>query len=312
LWVLGPAYAEVPIAERWTMVADLTRQPLDLAARQDLVSDLAASMLDVGAIRAHAFRFARLVLTRNLLASRRGLVAGMADRAPTADSTAQAVVQLESLLAELDSETLGLLRSKPAAGDSAMSPESIERLIGSGHLRYIPGVRLDDGALPSAGGTRVLGVKELTEPAVPPRTIDLLELVARHPGSRLTNPGDVVFCTSPRPASLVDGEGGAVVPYPARVLRINAGDPGGLTPRLVAADINALGNKDRAWRRWRLRRVTEAQLRPLAEALDALVRLRGETQRRLELLTELNDFLANAVANGTLALDPTAQKEGPR
>ncbi|MDQ6739879.1 MAG: hypothetical protein M3021_05820, partial [Actinomycetota bacterium] len=68
LWVLGPAHRNVPIADRWTMVADLTGHTLTDDIRQDLVGDLAASMGGREFIRAHSFRFARLVLTRSLLA----------------------------------------------------------------------------------------------------------------------------------------------------------------------------------------------------------------------------------------------------
>jgi hypothetical protein len=70
LWVLGPSFAEVPIAERWTMVADLSTRVLAEDVSQDLISDIVASMGDRATIRAHSFRFARLVQTRLLLASR--------------------------------------------------------------------------------------------------------------------------------------------------------------------------------------------------------------------------------------------------
>jgi hypothetical protein len=76
IWVLGDAYARVELAERWTMVADLSSLPLDQVAIDDLVGDLVAALGDRATVRAHAFRFARLVLTRTLLASHDSLVAG--------------------------------------------------------------------------------------------------------------------------------------------------------------------------------------------------------------------------------------------
>lgn len=82
LWVLGSPHLDVSIADRWTMVADLSAQALDEAARQDIVSDIAASLGNRHDVRAHAFRFARLVPTRKLLASRGALTADA--RLPTA------------------------------------------------------------------------------------------------------------------------------------------------------------------------------------------------------------------------------------
>ena len=73
-------------------------------------------------------------------------------------------------------------------------------------------------------GSRILGREELLDPHIaPPRFITLLDFAANYPAGPLTEPGDVVFCTSPRPAAMVDAEGGAVVVFPARILRIDAG-----------------------------------------------------------------------------------------
>jgi hypothetical protein len=54
LWVLGPSFAEVPIAERWTMVADLSTRTLAEDVCQDLISDIVASMGNRATIRAHS------------------------------------------------------------------------------------------------------------------------------------------------------------------------------------------------------------------------------------------------------------------
>jgi hypothetical protein len=304
LWVLGPAHADVEVAERWTMVADLTGTPLTRAVREDLVSDLAASLLGREEIWDHAYRFARNAYTRSLLAGRGSLVQLAEPPARSGADPAELEVRLEALLAELGAP----LRIHVSRGAGpALPPETIERLMAAGNLACLPGIRMDDGEASSVGeGTRVIGVRELSDPGASVRTVDLLSFVAEHPGARLTEPGDVVFCTSPRPAAMVDEEGASVVPYPARVLRISPADPGGLSPALLAADINARPAGDRRWKQWRVRRLPESQRRPLAEAMGAVVREQASARLRLERLAELNRLLADAVASGALALEALA------
>lgn len=319
LWILGPAHADVDLADRWTMVADLTGIDLTHPVREDLVSDIAASLLSQESIWTHAYRFARITYTRNLIAARGSLVQLAGSPTRTADRPAELQVRIEELLSGLGTDAGRLLEHTVAQGPgTALAPETIDRLLATRNLACLPGIRMDDGeASFAADGTRVLGVPELSDPGARLRTVDLLEFVARHPGARLTEPGDVVFCTSPRPAAAVDEEGASVVPYPARILRISQADPGGLSTALLAADINARASctgaaGDRRWKQWRTRRLPESQRRPLAEAMAAVVREQAEVRRRLEQLAELNRLLADAVASGALALEPTepAREEG--
>ncbi|WP_413250846.1 hypothetical protein [Sinomonas flava] len=312
LWVLGPAHGDVDLAERWTMVADLTGTPLTRAVREDLVSDLAASLLGREEIWQHAYRFARMTFTRNLTATRGSLVQLSSVPARRRRSAAELEVRLEALRAELGPESVPFALARGTG--SALPPDTLERLMAAGNLACLPGIRMDDGEASAAGaGTRVLGVRELSDPGATVRTVDLLEFVARHPSARLTEPGDVVFCTSPHPAAMVDEEGASVVPYPARILRISPADPGGLSPALLAVDINGHPAGERRWKQWRARRLPEAQRRPLAEAMGAVVREQAEARLRLKRLAELSTLLADAVASGALALEtlePAAQEEG--
>ncbi|MCB5272986.1 hypothetical protein BJG92_00498 [Arthrobacter sp. SO5] len=141
----------------------------------------------------------------------------------------------------------------------------------------------------------------------------MLEFAASNPGGRLTEPGDVVFCTSPRPAATVDADGGSAVAFPARALRIDAGDPGGLLPDVVAADINALSGRDKAWRRWQLRRVPDAQRTKLAETLTRLQHGQHLTRERLKRLEELATLITDGVAGGSLTLtDPGTTPAEPQ
>jgi len=56
------------------MLADLANVPLTADVVDDLVTDLVASMGDQAMVRAHAFRFTRIVTTRILLANRGNLL----------------------------------------------------------------------------------------------------------------------------------------------------------------------------------------------------------------------------------------------
>ncbi|BCT76207.1 hypothetical protein SCMU_20490 [Sinomonas cyclohexanicum] len=309
LWILGPGHADVALADRWTLVADLTGRSLTRDVREDLVGDIAASLLERDAIFTHSYRFARIAYTRKLLAARDSLVQ-LAVASPLASGRpAELQLRLEELIGEL-----GLCLALAQGTGQAPAAETLERLMAAGNLACLPGIRMDDGEASFRGdGTRVLGAAEVSDAAARVRTVDLLEFVARHPGARLTDPGDVVFCTSPRPAAMVDEEGASVVPFPARILRISQADPGGLSPALLAADINAREPGDRRWKQWRVRRLPESQRRPLAEAMGAVVREQAEVRRRLERLTELNRVLADAVTSGALALEfpePAVREEG--
>jgi hypothetical protein len=321
IWVLGDAYARVELAERWTMVADLSSLPLDQGAIDDLVGDLAAALGDLATVRAHAFRFARLVLTRTLLASRDSLVAGArtATRPPPRGGAALAV-RIDQLVGSLSSESnnAGLvpLAVEPATPTGGATMSSVEQLIAAGHLRYIPGNRLDpndiDDGTADAAGIRIIGPAEvLGEQALGRRRIDRLRFAAEYPAGRVTEPGDVVFCTTPRPTAIVDTEGTSVVAYPARILRVNQSDPGGLLAEVVAVDVLSLASTHKQWRRWLLRQTGPRQRAALSDAL-ASIRLQQERAReRLARLDELTSLLMTGVTAGTVTLTPTSDLPAP-
>jgi hypothetical protein len=304
------------------MVADLSTQDLTEDVKQDLVGDIVASMGNRATVRAHSFRFARLVQTSMLLASRGALVARQSRRAATPVAAAEAALRVEELIRLHETgqpEVSADLAVQPANANTNPQPASIHEAIATGNLKYVKGNRLIDAQLTRAAGTRVIGPVELLNPhSAEPRHITLLDFAANYSAGRLTEPGDVVFCTSPRPAALVDAEGGGVVVFPARVLRIDAGDPGGLVPDVVAADINALPSADKIWRQWRLRRVPDGQRRKLSETLARLQHGRELARERLGRLEELATLITDGVAGGSLTLtDPSlnhaaAPTEGTR
>ncbi|TFC65940.1 hypothetical protein [Cryobacterium sp. TMT2-4] len=343
LWLLGAAHVQVPLADRWTMVADLTATPLTAAVIDDLVSDLVASLGDRGTVRAHAFRFARFVLTRILLARRDWLVAGARPvaSAPATQGAALAV-RVDELLALLapaprpNPETDAAPGLSHLAHFSAHAPDpadhsagghmpgtpavqTVEQLLAARHLRYIPGNRLaasdvTEGLAEGAGGSRRRGEGiRLIGPAevlgvisLGQRRIDRLRFAADYPSGRVTEPGDVVFTTVPHPAAIVDREGTSVVLFPARILRISADDPNGLLSEVLAADITALPPGQRRWQRWPLRQVHHTQSRALTDVLASLRLEQGRAHERLAHLDELAALLITGVTAGSVTVSLTA------
>lgn len=306
LWVLGAAHAHVDLADRWTMVADLSSIALDEVAIEGLVSDLVASLGDRATVRAHAFRFARLVLTRTLLATRSSLVAGArptAHGATTADHVVRADALLSALNAATDASPTLDLAVEPSPAGATAGAVTVDTLLAGGSMRYIPGNRIDDAHVvegkTDAGGIRLIGPAEvLGDRPLGGRCIDRLRFAASYPSGRVTEPGDVIFCTTPRPAAVVDEDGGSVVVFPARILRIDRRDPSGLVSRVMAADINELPAADKTWRRWTFRRVPTGQTSALNDALAAVAARRRHTQERLMRLDELSGLLMRGVTSG--------------
>ena len=315
LWVLGPSFAEVPIAERWSMVADISPQALTGDVSNDLISDIVASMGDRATIRAHSFRFARLVPTRLLLASRKSLVSTSSRGRAPSSSGAEAALRVEDLVRELRvarQEVAADLTVVPGDSNSQLQLYTVQDLIAAGNLKYIKGNRLKDGDLSHESGNRVLGRRQVVSPdTTAPRYVSLLAFTASNPSSWITEPGDVVFCTSPRPTAIVDVEGGSAVVFPARVLRIDSRDPGGLLPDVVAADINKLPAADKSWREWRLRRVPDAQRKKLGTALSELQHEQKIARERLNRLDQLATLITDGVAGGSLTLTHPSPHAAP-
>ncbi|OMH23416.1 hypothetical protein BKD30_12330 [Tersicoccus phoenicis] len=344
LWVLGPASSwpdTLPETDqRYTLVADLSAGTLDDVVVGDLVSDITATLAgadgDRGQFAARAFRFGRLVPTRTLTASNGALVgvvtgaekekgpATGADngsgsgtrngatplRRTTTASPAEHAVALEALLNAVAAPLPGLsgITATAVAHEPVPARVSIGAAIDAGHLRCLPGTRLK-GETESDTGTPVLGPPELSAPPPETRHVDLLAFTRDHPAARLTEPGDVVFAATPRPAAVVDVHGGAVVAFPARILRIDATDPGGLSAHLLAAAINAQEPGERRWRQWRVPRVPEPESAALAAALTRLQELQRRTRERAADLQRLADDLATGVAVGRISLNPSTPSE---
>lgn len=301
LWCLGPAPAPSAGGAR-TLVADLANHILDAATIDGLVADLVAAM-EGSYGRAHTPQVSRSEPTSALQLSQGDLVT------PTAPLRQQAVpvetvdrlVQLtDAMRTSLPGWTAptGAVRFSAARRTVTTVADAMSRQ----ELHVLPGTRIETKDLVvSHSGLTVLGPAQvLGQRASLSQTIDPLLLAARYPTSRLTEPGDVVFCTAPRPAARVDREGGSVVVFPAKVLRCRDGR---LVPAVVAADINAQPETAKNWRAWALRHVAEDQTAALATTLDDIAQHRQALADRLDTLDELTALLIDAAASGSLDLN---------
>ncbi|MGL4340242.1 MAG: hypothetical protein ACRCSP_07460 [Rhodoglobus sp.] len=304
LWILGRAPAGIPLSERWVLTADLAHRALTEGVVADLVSDLVASLGTSSEVRAHSFAYGSPVYTSRLLASAHSLVfemnGGGGHRRPSGDSAAIAARSTELIDALSVASSWKLVPAGLQSG--AVPPITVDRALSQGHLRYRAGTRLKPSEL-TGGGARVLGIPELLAVGSPSRYVDRLEFAAAHPTARLTEPGDIIFATAPRPLAMVDDRGLSVVQYPARILRIGRGNPGGLVAAAVADDIHRSSGVG-PWRRWLLRRASADQSAPLDRALHDLAAQRAALCARLVDLDELTALITVAVTDGSARLEP--------
>ncbi len=315
LWLLGAAHPDVPPDRRWTVVGDLRDVAIDEALCDEVSTDAVAALGDANVVRGHAFRHARLVSAPGLVASRGDLVtaapvgSGLAVQAP-----GQAVLDIERWAEQAGVADLPV-RAATSAADSPGATTTLGRAIETSLVRLLPGHRIREHDIFVADphaitGVVVIGREELTgESRWGVRRIDRLQLHADYPAAQLTQPGDVVFCTSKRVTARVDRDGGCVVQSPAKVLRIRdeCDRRGGLVPDALAADLVKQPVAARAYRSWTVRLVPRHQREALAGLADELARQQDDLRHRLEALEALRRALVDGVAAGAALLDPVAE-----
>jgi hypothetical protein len=310
MWVLGPSYDHVPADERWMVLADLANVPLTADVVDDLVTDLVASMGDQAMVRAHAFRFTRMVTTRILLASRGNLLEVAPRVEPArAGTAAESALRIGSLKVQLqqdhDVELLDFDAETNPDIDNFSQTEhvTVAAALRARSLRVIAGNRVDPADLHATNGAPVIGPAELIGDSPPgERQVDRLMFGASYDAGRYTEPGDVVFCTSPRVAAIVDRHGGSVVVSPARVLRVDGRKSHGLLPLVIASDINNVVPQAKQWRLWRLRRTPSEQQASLRDALKVIDAERLAALARVSQLDELAALVTTGVADTTLSI----------
>jgi len=344
LWALGPAHPAVAVRDRWTVVADVSDRSLDDSVIDGLVTDVVAAMTpddrsvnagllpseavidEPDQVRGHRFRFARRVPTTSLLPGRKALVDAAIQPQATDSFPAQPealAVTIDRLVGELGSSPLaglrveaGPLRQGPAAARIGVT--TVGQAMADGDLRVFAGNRLNGGHVTTGReGRVVIGTTEVgRDLPIGVRRIDLLTFAGQYPSGRFSEPGDVVFSTSPRIGAFVETAGGSVVQSPARILRITQAGRRRFLPATIADDVmSAAPEAAKDWRRWRLRVMAGAEDAALAATTDAIGRERQALAARMATLDDLATALIDGVAGGTVMItrppDSTTEANTP-
>lgn len=302
LWLLGPGDAgRVREADHLVAAADLSGGRLDPATIGDLVQDLLAAALSAPGRRGHAFRFARLIPTTTLIAASGSLVDVHPPSHRLRSTASELATSIEAgFLAAGAGAVLEQWQVRPGEVEGA-AVVTLGRLVTSGAVRVVPGNRLDPADLDQSAGA-VVHSAETLESCVTSQRISRATLAQVYPAARETRPGDVVWCSAPRPWAVVDREGLGVVATPARVLRLTPRAPDGLTPEVLASAIRSAHGVD--WRRWSVPLVPASQVSTLETALASVAHARAAAVAQLAALDRLSTQLVEAVSSGGVTLLP--------
>lgn len=309
LWVLSGEADDRRVEDRRIALADVSGAALSTLVVDQLRDDVLAALAPPALARARSFALSRLVAASAVLVQSGPLIPPAVPRAAARVDGRDAALEIERLRSRGNaSDALGGALVHLVEGE-APPPVTVGQAVEQGLVRLIAGNR--EGVVPHPGGSLpVVGVPELTgDLPAHSRLLDRLAFLGSQASARLTEPGDVVFCTSPSPRALVDQQGGSAVEYPARILRIDPAMGEGLCPDAVAYAINSCRSRGGAWRSWLLPRVEATQAAPLSTALNALDAEESALRQRLDDLDLLRDNLVHAVASGRLALTAPDQKD---
>lgn len=309
LWVMGQERTDIPVGERWMMIADLSSGKLDATSHHDLVMDLLASMQDLYTVRARAFRFGRIVQTSVLLAGDGNLCKPRQTRRPrstSASGTAALQVQAETILDTLNTNTgyQPLSLSIEPIKATATSPATLDELLRQNQLKILPGTRLRTSDTTSNEGLTILGLPEL-HGTTASRRIHQLQFADAYPRAVLTEPGDIIFSHVGEPAAIVDPGGAKIVEYPARILRIPEENPSGLINTVLATDISS--QPAGPWRRWQVRRFPQEHCPNTKLVIDSIAHQRQAALNRIIQLDRLENLLIEGTTRATLRVIPNPQ-----
>ena len=322
LWILGPR-RDLPADERWMTIADLSAVHLDRSVTDALVTDVLASLGPYADTHRHAFAFARIVRTASVIA--RGALLPVPPPTVAPGRTVGAADVAVTI--QLTADTTSRQQPPPAPAirvQAATTPRA--RLVPAGRLatdqklRVLPGTRIDPRHLDDTGAVVVIGPDEIHgRTRIGTRHVDRLTFTTQYPRAGYTEPGDVVFCTSPALGAMVDAEGSHAVLAPARILRIADPAASGLVPELVAAQLRRLvpdrkpAGSIRAtagWRTWLLPVLDPETVPGAADVLAGLAAHRRVLAGHLSAVDDLMQSLTAHLADGVVTVEPAPAPPG--
>jgi hypothetical protein len=323
LWVL--TRDPVKAARGYVLLADISSEPLSERVRTRLAQDVLLWRAEGRCFDGHDPRHGRIVSIARLDEQFGGSL--IPPGLPVSQLLARTVTERPALIAEAEgrlklageqtqrhAEEHGHLRGNIIRRDGERpTPTTLGALIAARRVAKVKGHRLDPQHFLPEGHHKVLGPEEVCGSSpVGARRIDRAVLAAVYEHAAFTEPGDIVFTTSPHVSLMLDHDGFSVVVFPARVLRVNPDAERPLTSRVLAALLGAARNTGRSPSAVRAaRRIEDFALPDLdptdIERLDALL---ADIERRQELLRSQDEALAEVrrltvagFADGTLTID---------
>jgi len=322
LWVLTQARDS-----RWrgrVLIADVSDRELTHDVISDLVEDVVTWRREGYVPGAHRRAYGVQVAVSDLVrpSSRgRALVVSQRPSSPRERETAahrrvaavtQCGVDLDRIGATATADRRHVSAETLAAADLHPATETVGALIRSKRLVPRPGTRIAASHITPSGHHVVFGTEEVLGTRRPgQRRVDREVFARNHPNARLTEPGDILVTTIPRPGVMVDTHGYSIAEFPVRILRIPEAETEQFTPRVLAALLFADGSGTRAAGAVRAGRALEdhrvlllppAEVRRLDRLLAEIDARRDIAQRELDVLDELQTAAIGGLIDGTLTL----------
>ncbi|WP_433700808.1 hypothetical protein [Nocardiopsis sp. CA-288880] len=314
----------VTAARGRVLISDIGARPLDAGVRDTLAEDILLWRAEGHHLGGHDPRYGLPVAVKDL--EERFGEPLVPPGPPMSRIVSRTVHDRPALIAEAEvrlSEAEG--RAHARAGEHGPLRGALERRVGpapervtvstlvqQGRVAPVKGHRIAPEHIDPGGQVDVLGPDEVLGRAPRGgRRVDRLVLAAEYPHVLLTEPGDVVYTSSPEFGVMVDHGGSSVVAFPARVLRVDQSVRRPLTPRVLALLLEGTSSTQRPAGAVRAARgvgeVAVPDLHPdEAARLDAFL---AEVDHRRALLdaqrTELDTIRrlsAAGFSDGTLAV----------
>ncbi|MFG6197220.1 hypothetical protein [Nonomuraea sp. JJY05] len=320
LWVL--TRDPVTAARGYVLLADVSAEPLNEQVRTRLVEDVLIWRAE-GRHARHDPRYGHVVSIAQLDAKFGGPLAPPGP--PASQTLSRTVTERPALIAEAEgrlqrageqaqryADEHGRTRINVVRRTGRMpTPTTVRALIAGRRVMKVSGHRLAPEHIVPDGHHNVLGPEEIGGGPVGARRIDRAVL-ATYGNAAFTEPGDIVYTTSPQLGLMVDHDGFSVVAFPARILRIvpNAERP--LAPRVLAALLGAARNTGRSPGAVRAARPIEdfvvpdldpADMRRADAFLADIERRQGLLHNQDDTLTEIRRLAVAGLADGTLTID---------
>lgn len=323
LWVL--TRDPIKATRGYVLLADISSEPLSERVRTRLAEDILLWRAEGRRFDGHDPRYGRIVPLARLDEQLGGPL--IPPGPPLSQVLARTVTERPALIAEAEGRLEQAGEQTRRYGDEhghlrgnvvrrtgeRPTPTTLGAFVVARRVAKVKGHRLDPQHLGPEGQHTVLGPEEVCGTSlVGARRIDRVVLATAYEHVALTEPGDIVYTTTPHLSLMVDHDGFSVVAFPARVLRVNPDADRPLTPRVLATLLGAARNTGRSPSAVRAaRRIEDFTLPDLEppdiERLDALL---ADIESRRELLHSQDAALAEVrrltvagFADGTLTID---------